>query len=254
MKRVAVFFATLSCAAFALQPRQGGATDDLAKSLPIAAVRLAPPAHPLPQVSALIASLDDARGKLETALEEGLRAEFDKEVHAARSSIQQLVRRRRSMGTQYLGSLEKSRAAPGIAYTLRVGVEPLESPSEAALTKISSIEAKQSKAERGVFAQAAKEMQSLTHAVLLELAEQLELGADAVDSVAFLEAQTQKQSPVANLRVVPPATHFPLVADLVEDMELRRAAAEQKGRSYILGMLADLIKVEASMVKDALAE
>ena len=92
------------------------------------------------------------------------------------------------MGTQYSGSLEESRAAPGIAYTLRVGVEPFESPSEAALAKITNIEAKQSKAERDVFAQArvahavelsgasqqrpkaAKEMQSLTRAVLLELA------------------------------------------------------------------------------------
>merc|ERR1712146_436803 len=51
----------------------------------------------------------------------------------------------------------------------RVGVEPLETPSEAALAKISNIEAKQSKAERDVFAQAAKEMQSLTRVVLWNL-------------------------------------------------------------------------------------
>ncbi|CAK0821572.1 unnamed protein product [Prorocentrum cordatum] len=99
-----------------------------------------------------------------------------------------------------------------------------------------------------MFEQASEEMRVLTSVALDQLSEQLALGKMAHDMSpprnAFVEEAVQ-----VDVKVAAPASPFPAVADLVEDMEKDLDDKEAQARAKILGMLGELIEAEADMVR-----
>jgi len=240
--------------------RHGGPSTD---SSPIISVRLAPGARPLPDVAATIASLVAAREAAESELLEGLRGELSRTLENASSAIQGAVASARNgdRGAQYSGagalaaSEGGARSLGGDYSSVRVGVERRAPAGGAALAKINSIEKKQRQAESMMFEQARKDMHALTSVALTELSEQLAQRMRANDGsekpIAFLDEFLRDPADTADVRVAAPASPFPAVADLVEDMEKRLDEREEQVRAKILGMLAKLIEAEADMVRSA---
>ncbi|CAK0821571.1 unnamed protein product [Prorocentrum cordatum] len=104
-----------------------------------------------------------------------------------------------------------------------------------------------------MFEQASEEMRVLTSVALDQLSEQLALGKMAHDMSpprnAFVEEAVQAPAETVDVKVAAPASPFPAVADLVEDMEKDLDDKEAQARAKILGMLGELIEAEADMVR-----
>jgi len=247
----------------ALQIRDFGQSDPDADSSPIISLRLAPGARPLPDVAATVASLVAAREAVESEMFASLRGEFARALENASSAIQAAAAAARmdDRGAQYNGadvlaaSEEAAHGFEGNYSSVRVGVERRAPAGGAALAKIQSIERKQREAEVRMFEQARKDMRTLTSVALAELSGRLARGARApgenVTGVAFFEEALRGPVDRADVRVAAPASPFPAVADLVEDMEKSLDAKEEQARAKILGMLAKLIEAEAGMVRGA---
>jgi len=218
----------------------------------------------LPDVAATVASLVAAREVAESELLTGLRGELSRTLGDASSAIQGAVAAARiaDQGAQYGGAGALAAYDEGGAHSsggdyssVRVGVERRAPAGAAALAKIESIEKKQRRAESMMFEQARKEMHALTSVALTELSEQLAQRTMAFDgsekAIAFLDGSLRTPADTADVRVAAPASPFPAVADLVEDMEKRLDEKEEQVRAKILGMLAQLIEAEADMVRSA---
>jgi len=245
----------------ALQIRDFGQSDPDADSSPIISLRLAPGARPLPDVAATVASLVAAREAVESEMFASLRGEFARALENASSAIQAAAAAARmdDRGAQYNGadvlaaSEEAAHGFEGNYSSVRVGVERRAPAGGAALAKIQSIERKQREAEVRMFEQARKDMRTLTSVALAELSGRLARGARAPGETgaAFFEEALRGPVDRADVRVAAPASPFPAVADLVEDMEKSLDAKEEQARAKILGMLAKLIEAEAGMVRGA---
>lgn len=249
--------------ATALQLRdfgQGGSSTD---SSPIISLRLAPGARPLPDVAAAVNSLVAAREAAESELLASLRAEFTRTLENASNAIQGAVAAARTddRSAQYSGAgalVASEGGAHGFEdnyASVRVGVERRAPAGGAALAKIQSIEKKQIQAESLMFEQARKDMRALTSVALAELSEHLARGVrasdESVEALVFHDEAMRAPADRADVRVVAPASPFPAVADLVEDMEKRLDENEEQARAKILGMMAKLIEAEADMVRSA---
>lgn len=158
-------------------------------SLPTIDVRLAPPHKQMPEVSASLSQLDEARAAFESEhlrqVEEAYNTSLSSGVEKIAATIDQLMRifqkptalvSRRHQQQEHLNSApwspslrEARQQLGGHELTARIDVLPLPSPDALIESGIEAIERKRSRDEGNIFRQAVAEMSALTQIVQNEV-------------------------------------------------------------------------------------
>lgn len=255
---------------------------DTPASLPILQVKLAPPKHPLPQIEAVVRTLEAKRKRDEVELMADLRSLFAASLADARVRIRQLVNEalHGRHGSSFVGigktavsfvdiGGEAGRRDESFAVKVRLLPVPVLDPS--IQETIESIESKRAGLEQQMFQQARAEMKACTDLVLNDLGHALadqakRLHRRAVNTSgplppSFLQTRIASQTGRAEglpmqaaVRLVASDIAFPRVSDLIQNMQMRRDRAEDHERSTILEMELQLLKAENEVVKQALLE
>merc|ERR1712048_236949 len=151
----------------------------------------------------------------------------------------------------------------GDNFAVKISMIPIPPADPKIKTMMDKIEDKRANAEMAMLEQACKEMQSLTDIVLHELGAQLHSHVSAMQllkqpskAVAFLEHKQPLIGtglPVkANVRIASSTEAFPTIAEMVQDMEMRRNKAENQETSVVLEMQLQLLQAENVMIKEVL--
>lgn len=250
--------------------------------LPIINVRLAPPRSPHAQVQAEVARLTKLREELEAQEIEHLDHAVNATLVVAEESIRKTIQQ--TMGLfQHpvaLGSRQHFTNAgrrpvsllqaeeQNDAFTMKIDVLRSQEapPSGNMLRKIRALEGKRQKYEKNVFAQTVHELRSLTDIVnrelkarLLEAIETFTVTAKKGAATALLPvsvpsflatglndlpAQTQ-----ANVRVGSASEKWPMVGDLIADMENQRDKSESVLQSKIIEAELRLLQTENEIIE-----
>merc|ERR1712232_1119902 len=132
-------------------------------------------------------------------------------------------------------------------------------PGKEILTKMRSLENKRQHYERSLFVQAMHEFGSLTDIV------NAELDARLLEAIQTFVAKTRKQVATgapsflatgmyglpeqANVRLASSQAKWPMVSELIQDMENQRDASETVARSKILAMELRLLQAENKIIE-----
>ena len=256
------------------------------ETLPIIEVNLAPPANPLPEVSAEIQVLEKARDALEQEKMAKLEAAYNAALEGAKSKISvaigsamQLFDRPPTLAARSTSFLalrtkrEHGRASSGEGPNVRVKVLSVPPPDASIKSKLDAMEAKRADAEAQMLDQGIQEMGELTNVVVSELKESLQLQMSSlliptrgdvrlVSPAATFLATAERDVPgmpvpeglpqELNVRVGSSDVPYPTIAGVAQDMETRRDTAEHLLRQRILELELKLLEAENELVKDAL--
>lgn len=206
-------------------------------SLPVIQLKLAPPQNPYPEVRVEIGRLEKERENAETAMQNNLHAAYNAALADAKSKISKVVLAVRGHRSA-VAFLQRSEEDAFVVKVSLINPAPADS---SILKSIDKIEKKRSQQEGQLFQQAQAEMSALTTFVLNQVR-----GAFK-PNVAFLE----NLPPQANVRLSAADVAFPRIADMIQEMEMRRDSAENEERKLILETELRLLKAENAMVKEA---
>jgi hypothetical protein len=254
------------------------------ETLPIIEVHLAPPANPLPEVSAEIQALEKAKDALEQDKTAKLDDAYNKALESARSEINAAVGSAMQLldvspvsdtrRTSFLAVRSAAvRGSAGEGPSVRVKVLSVPPPDASVKSKLDAMEAKRADAEAQVLDQAIQEMGELTAVVVNEMKESLQLqmstllaptGIGMVPKTRprSLLRTTEWEVPgmpapeglpkQLNVRIGASDVPYPTIAGLVQDMEARRDTSEHLLRQKVLELELKLPDAENEMIKDAL--
>ena len=221
-----------------------------ARSDPVTNLRLAPPADPLPQVSKLIGELEASRRGAEADAEASLQAAFDSAVADGRARVHELVANSavRSHGGSVALLAEEDANAHG-KFLLKVS--PPHAPSGAVRSGVVKLDRVLASEEAALTQQACREMGLLVDVVVGMLKSEL-------SAVASSQSRGRVASFLAgggdlNVRLSA-SDAYPTVAELVAEMEDRRAEGEAGLRQRIAEMQLKLLQVLNGFVSQAFAE
>lgn len=226
------------------------------ESSPIVQVRLNPPAHSQPQVTAELAKLEQAESALEEEQLAALQVAYDTELAAAKTAIAQLVGREAAKGNMRVKrpssflAVSDSTAKAEDDFTVKLWVAPVAPPDPILKEQIDAIEGFRAKKEKRIFQQAMAEFAGLTKIVLSQLKVEL-AEASSSQSLGWLQAAERDLPHQANIRVMS-GQPFPSIEGMVMDMELRRDGAEGKVMSAILDLESKLLQAENDAIGVAL--
>lgn len=244
-------------------------TPNVHAGLPILNVHLAPPRFPHVQVESEVARLDKLQEDLEAHEFEYLESALESTLAIAKDEFRKTIWRVMHMFQQPmvlmrkkpLSLLQMDTEMGTFAAKISVFRSP-PPPSEKTLTKMRDLEDKRQKYERSVFAQATHEFRSLTdivnqelHARLFEaiqtyvVAAKKEVFAMPVSAPSFLTTGTYGLSEQANVRLAPSPEKWPMVSELIQDMEDQRDNSESEVRSKILAMELRLLQAENHIIE-----
>lgn len=238
-----------------------------ADELPVVQVRLAPPAEPLPQISAELGELGHLREHLETELFRKLEMAYNATLDAAATSITKVVdsvvHRASSEGSAgggatFLRETASKMHDAGGAFAVKVNVAPVSAPDSSVKGLIERVEDKRATDEVAMFNQACAEMQGLTDVVLNELGAEVHAQIAAVQQrrakTTFLQMRTSSRGlpRMANVRVAASEEPFPTVSAMVEVMEAERDQTESLARRRILELETRLLEAEKQMIGKSL--
>jgi hypothetical protein len=229
--------------------------------LPLVELSLDPPLHPWPQVAAGLQELQESREKVENTNMDQLQQEFNKATLGMRRQIGDVVGRAlrifddpalaKQMFTKSVLFRQTPQASTGSSVlSMKVNVVPASPPDASLKARVDSIEFQRSDEEKIMFKEAHEEVKSLADFVLNELEVQMKRQVDAlvgamtkgkVRSTSFLQNVPESFPSQANVRVLPTDEGYPTVANMVQEMELRRDVAENLERKRILDKCIDFL-------------
>ena len=219
----------------------------LGRSDPIVNLRLTPPADPLPQVSKLIGDLESARRGAEADAERSLQAAFDKAVADGRARIHEVVAKS-AVGESVAFLAGEAVGAHG-KFLLKVS--PPQAPSGAVRSGVVKLDRVLASEEAALTQQACREMGLLVDIVVGMLKSEL-------SAVASSQSRGRVASFLAgggdfNVRLSA-SDAYPTVAELVAEMEDRRAEGEAGLRQRIAEMQLKLLQALNGFVSQAFSE
>ena len=217
---------------------------------PIVNLRLAPPADPLPQVSKLIGSLEAARHGADADAERSLQSAFDKAVADGRARIHEVVAniafRAAGRSVAFLAG-----EAVGAHGKFLLKVSPPQAPSGAVRSGIVRLDRVLASEEAALTQQACREMGLLVDVVVGML--KSELAAAASSQSRGRVASFLAGGGDLNVRLSA-SDAYPTVAEMVAEMEDRRAEGESGLRQRIAEMQLKLLQALNGFVSQAFAE
>jgi len=247
-------------------------------SEPVVEVRLAPPDHAFPELSAEFGVLENARQTSEAAMRQELATSSASALRSAQAEIDSTIQRTMSVfhkrrdgprAASFLRARNGIIAAelPQQSYAIKVSLNPMPPLDQKVQTAIELIENKRAHAEEHTFEQAKAELQGLTHIVLNQLGAQMQSHISTLQRVrgAMSESKWLEISrklghrglaglpAQANVRVASAHDAFPTVAELTQEMENRRDIVEVKDRGEILALELKFLQEVNDMIKKAVA-
>ena len=239
-----------SCGAFwECKKRGGAAVSMLSTGDPVVNLRLSPPADPLPQVSKLIGDLEAARRGAEADAERSLQAAFDNAVADGRSRIHEVVATAAVRAAAGSVAFLAGEAADSHGKFL-MKVSPPEAPSGAVRSGIVRLDRVLASEEAALTQQACREMGLLVDTVVGMLKSEMNAAASSGSSgrvASFLASGDD-----LNVRLSA-SDAYPTVAELVAEMEDRRAEGEAGLRQRIAEMQLKLLQQLNGFVSQAFA-
>lgn len=222
----------------------------LTRGDPIVNVRLSPPADPLPQVSKLIVGLEAERRGAEADSERSLQAAFDHAVADGRARIHEVVANAavHAHGESVAFLAEKTVEGQG-KFLLKVS--PPQAPSGAVRSGVVRLDRVLVSEEKALTQQACREMGLLVDVVAGML--KSEMGAARSSVSRGRVASFLAGSGDLNVRLSA-SDAYPTVAELVAEMEDRRAEGEASLRQRIAEMQLKLLQELNGFVSQAFAE
>ena len=227
-----------------------GAVAASARSDPIANLRLAPPADPLPQVSKLVAQLEATRRDAEAAAEGSLQAAFDAAVADGRARIHETVATATAHARGGSVAFIAEEAVGGQGRFL-LKVSPPKAPSGAVRSGIVKLDRVLASEEAALVQQACREMGLLVDIVVGML--KSELAATTSSKSRGRGASFLAGGGDLNVRLSA-SDAYPTVAELVAEMEDRRAEGEAGLRQSIAETQLKLLQELNGFVSQAFAE
>lgn len=244
-------------------------------SAPVVEVRLAPPEHALPQVSAEVGVLEQTRESFETGMRQKFSSAFADAMKQAKTDIDSMTERtmsvlqagRRTASFLHTQTGSRTRDKAGQAYAIKLSLSALPPPEPEIESMLENIENKRTRAEQSIFDQAQGELQGLINIVLNELGVQIHAQVSALRRAKGVGRRAvwldtlqnhEHRGPVglpsqANVRVAAADDAFPTVADLAQEMEERRDTTESQDRTEMLSMELKLLQAANNMIKEAVS-
>lgn len=237
-----------ACGAFwECKKRSDAAVSMLSGSEAVVNLRLAPPADPLPQVSKLIGGLEAARHGAEAEAERSLQAAFDKAVADGRARIHQVVANAVARTVGGSVAFLAGEAVDGNGKFM-LKVSPPQAPSGAVRSGIVRLDRVLASEEAALTQQACREMGLLVDIVVGMLKSEMSAASQQDRGASFLSAGDD-----LNVRLSA-SDAYPTVAELVAEMEDRRAEGEAGLRQRIAEMQLKLLQALNGFASQAFAE
>lgn len=252
-------------------------------TLPIMAVRLAPPRHALPEVEEKLSS---AWNKIEELHAEELlkvQSALNASLAEASKSLPALVDRLMHVfvpasawiadnkhSRLQASSFREARESDKHEMTTRINVLPAPSPDASIGPMIEALEHKRSSEDKARFGQAIDEMAMLTKIVEMEAEAEITRAVRGLTNAqshglksnakSFMHTTSFLKQPVqpsgsqltANVRIGPSNEPFPTIASMVEDLERKRDAIEDSAGKRIQELQLQLLHAENTILEDAL--
>lgn len=221
-----------------------------ARGDPVTNLRLAPPADPLPQVSKLIGELEASRRGAEADAERSLQAAFDHAVADGRARVHELVANTavRARGGSVAFLAEEAAAGHG---KFLLTVSPPHAPSGAVRSGVAKLDRVLASEEAALTQQACREM-----GLLVDIVEGMlksELSVAGLSGPRGRVASFLASSGDLNVRLSA-SDAYPTVAELVAEMEDRRAEGEAGLRQRIAEMQLKLLQELNGFASEAFAQ
>jgi hypothetical protein len=227
-----------------------GAVAAFSQSDPVVNLRLAPPADPLPQASKLIGGLEAERRSVEAEAEGLLQAAFDRAVADGRARIHEVVANSAARAGGGAVAFLADEVVGGQGKFL-LKVSPPQAPSGAVRSGIVRLDRVLASEERALTQQGCREMGLLVDVVAGML--KSELSSAALSGSRSRVASFLAGGGDLNVRLSA-SDAYPTVAELVAEMEDRRAEGEASLRQRIAEMQLKLLQELNGFVSQAFAE
>jgi len=252
-------------------------------SMPVMAVRLAPPRHPLPEVAALLGEEENNIEALRTEELAKVEAALNASLAEASRTLPALVDRLMHVfappsawiagGSRFklqAAAFREARESRKHEMTTRINVLPAPALDASVTSIIKALEHKRSSEDKARFRQAVDEMSMLTK--IVEMVAEAEITREVqgwthaqrhglksndrsfLNTANFLEQPVQPSGPqlTANVRVGPSNEPFPTIASMVEDLERKRDDIEDAAGKRIQELQLHLLHAENAILEDTL--